>query len=135
MLRKLARFSAFIFLIARVCAGVTKSDPATISFNHDIRPIFSEHCYACHGPDEGKRKAGLRLDSEESALKELKSGAHAIVPGDLKKSALIERIHSTDPDEKMPPVKSGKPLNKEQIELLTRWVQQGAKWQNHWSFI
>src|SRR4051812_48186913 len=103
MLRKLARFSAFIFMSAHIIASVhagiaiPKSDTTTISFNHDIRPIFSEHCYACHGPDEGKRKAGLRLDSEESAFKELKSGARAIVPGDLKNSALIERIHSTDP--------------------------------------
>ncbi|MDB6039622.1 MAG: Planctomycete cytochrome, partial [Verrucomicrobiales bacterium] len=93
------------------------------------------HCYACHGPDEAKRKAGLRLDNEQIALKELKSGARAIVPGDLKNSAMIERIHSADPDEKMPPAKGGKPLSKEQIDLLTRWVQQGAKWQKHWAFM
>src|SRR3954447_16188742 len=98
MHRNLLRSSAAILLsgclLSSTCSGVadSKLDPTPISFNHDIRPILSEHCYACHGPDEGKRKAGLRLDNQESAFKELKSGARAIVPGDLKKSALVERI-------------------------------------------
>jgi hypothetical protein len=141
MLRKITRTANVVFLSAclllsnRARAASSKPDAATISFNHEIRPILSEYCYACHGPDEAKRKAGLRLDNEEIAFKELKSGARAIVPGDLKNSAMIERIHSDDPDEKMPPVKGGKPLSKEQIVLLTRWVEQGAKWQRHWSFI
>ncbi|MBI4326241.1 MAG: DUF1553 domain-containing protein [Chloroflexi bacterium] len=109
--------------------------PAKVDFNRDIRPIFSEHCYACHGPDEKKRKAGLRLDVQEDAFKELKSGHRALVAGDLTKSALVERITSTDSDEVMPPAKQNKPLQAEQIALLKRWVQEGAPWRKHWSFI
>src|SRR5216117_4372298 len=81
-----------------------------IDFNRDIRPILSEHCYACHGPDEPKRKAGLRLDVQEGAFKELKSGNRALVAADLTKSALVERVTSTDPEEVMPPPKHNKPL-------------------------
>jgi hypothetical protein len=106
-----------------------------VDFNREIRPILSDHCYACHGPDENKRKAGLRLDNDQDPFKELKSGARALVPGDLKNSVLVERITSADPDEIMPPTKHGKPLSKEQIELLTKWVKEGAKWQKHWSFV
>ena len=106
-----------------------------VDFNRDIRPIFSEHCYACHGPDEPKRKAGLRLDEKESAFKELKSGDHAIVPGNLAKSTLAQRIVSKDEDELMPPAKTGKPLSPVQIDHLRRWVEEGAEWKSHWSFI
>jgi hypothetical protein len=106
-----------------------------IDFNRDIRPILSDHCYACHGPDENKRKAGLRLDRTEDALKTLKSGNRAIVPGDVEKSGLVQRLTSDDPDEVMPPPKEGKPLRAEQIELLTRWVKEGAARKNHWSLI
>ena len=101
---------------------------APIDFNRDVRPILSDHCYACHGPDEEKRKAGLRLDQKESALGELKSGSRAIVPGDLAHSALVERVTSTDPDEVMPPPKEGKSLSKEQINTLVAWVKEGAQW-------
>src|SRR5436190_16872834 len=95
-----------------------------LDFNRDIRPILSEHCYACHGPDENKRKAGLRLDVPEDAFKELKSGNHALVAGDLTRSTLVERITATDPDEVMPPPKHNKPLKTEQIALLKQWVQE-----------
>ena len=106
-----------------------------VDFNRDIRPIFSEHCYACHGPDENKRKAGLRLDVPEAAFKELKSGNHALVPGDLTKSTLVERIVSADLEAVMPPPKHHKPLTADQIAVLKRWVQEGAQWKKHWSFI
>lgn len=96
---------------------------------------FSEHCFACHGPDEGKRKAGLRLDRQEDAFQTLKSGQHALVAGQPEKSTLVERILTKDPDEIMPPPKHGKPLSPAQIELLQQWVRQGAGWQQHWSFI
>jgi mono/diheme cytochrome c family protein len=100
-----------------------KASPAIakVDFNRDVRPIFSEHCYTCHGPDEKKRKAGLRLDAQADAFQELKSGNHALVAGDLTKSALVARITSTDPDEVMPPPKHNKPLTAEQIALLKRW--------------
>jgi len=106
-----------------------------IDFNRDIRPIFSEHCYACHGPDEQKRKAGLRLDLPDAPFKELKSGNYAVVPGDPAKSALVQRVSSDDPDEVMPPPKYKKPLKPEQISNLKAWVLEGAKWKKHWSFI
>ena len=117
------------------CLAKAPAGPAKVDFNRDIRPIFSEHCYACHGPDEQKRKAGLRLDVQEDAFKELKSGKHALVAGDLTQSTLVERIISTDPEEIMPPPKHNKPLKPEQVVLLKRWVQEGARWKKHWSFI
>ncbi|PYJ96832.1 MAG: hypothetical protein DME23_18645, partial [Verrucomicrobia bacterium] len=106
-----------------------------LDFNRDIRPILSDHCYACHGPDENKRKAGLRLDRREDAFKTLKSGNRAIVPGDLKRSTLVQRLTSRDPDELMPPPEEGKPLSAGQVQSLIRWVKEGARWKNHWSFI
>lgn len=115
--------------------GSMAAKQTPIDFNREIRPIFSEHCYACHGPDENKRKAGLRLDDEQEAFKKLKSGERAVVAGDLSRSALIAHINSTDPDELMPPPEHGKPLTSSQINLLTEWVKQGARWQTHWSFI
>lgn len=138
--------SRFFSLALGVAAVVLISGPAaappaqpkairTIDFNHDIRPILSDYCYACHGPDESRRKAGLRLDLEEGAFQELKSGKRAVVRGDLAKSALIQHILSTDPDEIMPPPKAANPLPAEKIELLKRWVQEGASWERHWSFI
>src|SRR2546427_13306362 len=95
---------------AATSSAKSSDGPAKIDFNRDIRPIFSEHCYACHGPDEQKRKAGLRLDVQTEAFKELKSGNHALVAGDPAKSALVARISSDDPDEVMPPPKHNKPL-------------------------
>ncbi|MGO9463672.1 MAG: c-type cytochrome domain-containing protein, partial [Isosphaeraceae bacterium] len=106
----------------------------SVEFNRDIRPILSDHCYQCHGPDSARRKAGLRLDQEASA-KAARDGRHAIVAGDLAASELYRRITSSDDDERMPPVKSGKILTKPQLELIGRWIAAGAKWQTHWAFI
>ena len=116
-------------------AGTAPTLEPRVDFNRQIRPILSEHCFACHGPDEGKRKAGLRLDRQEDAFQTLKSGQHALVAGQPEKSTLVERILTKDPDEIMPPPKHGKPLSPAQIELLQQWVRQGAGWQQHWSFI
>src|SRR5215469_15948345 len=99
-----------------------------VDFNRDIRPILSENCYACHGPDQNKRKAGLRLDVRTNAISELKSGDVAIVPGKPSESKLVERITSKDEDERMPPLKTGKHLSPEQIETLRRWIEQGAEY-------
>src|SRR3954467_12684803 len=106
-----------------------------IDFTRDIRPIFSENCYACHGPDKGKRKAGLRFDIKEEALKKLDSGDYAIVPGKSAQSKLLKLITTKDEDDRMPPLKSGKHLTPQQINLLKRWIDQGAKWKDHWSYI
>src|SRR5213083_2186017 len=115
---------AGLFVCASAVIGLAQSPDRTakIDFNRDIRPIFSEHCYACHGPDEQKRKAGLRFDLPEAPFKELKSGNYAVVPGDLAKSALVQRVSSDDMDEVMPPLKYKKPLKTEQISLFKAWV-------------
>ena len=115
--------------------GGVREAGTRVDFNRQIRPILSDHCFACHGPDEGKRKAGLRLDREEDAFRKLKSGQHALVAGKPESSTLVERILTKDPDEIMPPPEHGKPLTASQIDLLKAWVQQGAAWQQHWSFI
>src|SRR2546426_6295778 len=98
-----------------------RSPKSEVDYNRDIRPIFSENCYACHGPDSNKRKAGLRFDRKQDAFKELDSGNYAIVPGDLAKSKLIYRITTRDTDDRMPPAKTGKHLTDEQIEKLRHW--------------
>ena len=101
----------------------------SIQFNRDIRPILSNNCIACHGPDEKQRKAELRLDDEKSAK------SSVIVAGDVKESELIARITSTDADTKMPPPESGKSLTKAEIKLLTEWVQNGADYEPHWAYV
>src|SRR5882672_8261419 len=107
-----------------------------IDFDRDVRPVFSENCYACHGPDKDKRKAGLRLDLKEDAFKKLDSGDFAIVPDNPDQSRLLKVI-SLPPadDDHMPPAKTGKKLGSTQVELLHRWIVQGAKWTGHWSYV
>ncbi|MBE0540782.1 MAG: PSD1 domain-containing protein [Verrucomicrobia bacterium] len=112
--------------------GLAASDK--VDFSRDISPILSDNCYACHGPDAAHRKAGLRFDLKDGALADL-GGHHAIVPGDPEKSELIARIITKDEDEIMPPLDSGKQLTEAQIDLLKRWIVQGAEWKSHWSFI
>src|SRR3954470_7638604 len=109
--------------------------PAAIEFNRDVRPILSDQCFACHGLDAKKRKADLRLDQAASALKPNKDGIPAIKPGDLKASSLWERITTTDADDMMPPPESHKKLTDAQRDILKRWIEQGAEYQAHWSFI
>ncbi|MFM8190494.1 MAG: DUF1549 domain-containing protein, partial [Pirellula sp.] len=104
-----------------------------ISFNRDIRPILADKCFACHGFDEKKREAGLRLDTFEGASFE-HDGKRAIVPGDPNASLLWERVHATDPDIKMPPPDSHKELTATEIEILGRWIKEGAQYQKHWAF-
>ena len=105
------------------------------SYNRDIRPILFDNCFSCHGPDSAARKAGLRMDKFEDATKPNKEGAAAIVPGDLEKSAMIARILTKDEDDLMPPPESHKQLKPEQIETLRQWVKEGAKYEDHWSFL
>ncbi|MCA9058855.1 MAG: DUF1549 domain-containing protein, partial [Planctomycetaceae bacterium] len=105
-----------------------------ISFATQIRPILSDKCFKCHGPDENKREAGLRFDLESSAKSKLESGSTAIVPGNLDASSLIERIRTTDADLKMPPDSAEKPLTAAETQLLTEWIRGGANWESHWAF-
>ena len=101
-----------------------------VDFNREIRPILAEHCFACHGPDSAKRKAELRLDNREGAIEA------AVVPQDSAASELIHRVTSEDPDEQMPPVgASQKRLSSQQIKLLRQWIDGGARYDEHWSFV
>jgi hypothetical protein len=106
----------------------------TISFNLDIRPILSDNCFSCHGFDTKTRKADLRLDTREGATAE-NDGVIAVVPGDVEKSELWHRIHSTDENEVMPPPDTHKTITKEQKEKLRLWIEQGAPYEKHWSFV
>src|SRR5262245_16592808 len=104
-----------------------------VDFNYQIRPILSDKCFRCHGPDARNRKAGLRLDTKEGAFAGLKSGGHAIVPGQLEESELVWRVTADDESERMPPKSLGRTLSAREIELLKQWIEQGAEWNDHWS--
>lgn len=109
--------------------------PAKISFNEHIGPILSEDCYFCHGQDATARKADLRVDRPEFAFLPRKNGLPAIVKGHPESSAIIQRITSTDPNQVMPPPSTHKTLTPQQIALITRWVKDGAEYQEHWAFV
>ncbi|GMV99422.1 MAG: hypothetical protein AMXMBFR84_05610 [Candidatus Hydrogenedentota bacterium] len=108
---------------------------ATIGYNRDIRPILSNKCFACHGPDALARKAGLRLDDGKGAFAKLPSGSVAIVPEDTGSSEVWARVSSSDPDLKMPPPEFGKDLTPEEVALIGRWIEQGGHYEKHWSFV
>jgi len=124
------------WLIALGCAaGATAAPNDPIQFNRDIRPILSEHCFTCHGPDDSKRQSKLRLDLENFAKGDL-GGHAAVVPGEPGSSEMIRRVSSSDVARRMPPAWSGAAkLQDREIDLLTRWIAQGAQWEKHWSFI
>lgn len=108
--------------------------PAVVEFNRDVRPILSENCYACHGPDSKTRAANLRLDTESGLFrKEAKNPP--VVPSQISESELFHRITTTDADAKMPPSSSGKQLSARDVAILKKWIEQGASWQGHWAFI
>ncbi|ADB37010.1 PSD1 and planctomycete cytochrome C domain-containing protein [Spirosoma linguale] len=117
--------------------GRSDNIPETISYNFDIRPILSDKCLACHGPDANKREAGLRLDMAESAYKALKEhpSAHALVPGKPELSEVFLRITSPDTSIMMPPPASNLKLTAREIKLIEKWIQQGAAYEKHWSFV
>ena len=116
------------------CLANQNANAQVLEFDRDVRPILSEHCFACHGPDASKLKAGLRMDRKESVFSQLESGATAVVTGLPNDSEMIRRIGSHDPEQVMPPPEEGKALTTIKIETLRRWVHEGAPWTNHWSF-
>ena len=105
-----------------------------LDFNRDVRPLLSDRCFACHGPDAGDRQAGLRLDLRETATAALESGAVAVVPANTAASELFTRITSTDPDLVMPPPHVGKPITPAEARILERWIASGAEYRGHWAF-
>jgi mono/diheme cytochrome c family protein len=108
--------------------------PAKVDFARQVRPILAENCFECHGPEPKGRKADLRLDSREAVFAD-RGGYHVVVPGGPDESEMILRVSAEEPDEIMPPLKSKRHLTKAQIDLLKRWVAEGASWSDHWSFI
>ncbi|MBX7126446.1 MAG: PSD1 and planctomycete cytochrome C domain-containing protein [Cyclobacteriaceae bacterium] len=117
--------------------GKKQSLPDVVSYNFHIRPILSDRCFKCHGPDARQRKADLRLDVPEGALAALKKnpGAHAIVPGKPEDSELFARISSADTSVVMPPPGSNLTLTADEIALIRKWIEQGAEYQRHWALI
>lgn len=137
-----AIISGLIFLIES-CGNNDSSQiasakiPDSVSYNFDIRPIFSDKCFACHGPDANKREAGLRLDIADSAFNALKEhpGAHALVAGKPEFSQAYLRIITKDSTQLMPPVASNLRLTSYEIQLIEKWIKQGAKYEKHWAFV
>src|SRR5262245_38343695 len=105
-----------------------------VSYLKEVRPILAQNCFQCHGPDEAARKGKLRLDLKDTAFAERK-GRHVITPRDLDDSLIWERITTDEPDKRMPPPDKGQPLTQKQIATLKTWIEQGAKWEDHWSFV
>ena len=120
------RYSLFLVPFVILSGPIRGQD---VSYNRDVRPILSDKCFSCHGPDDGRREADLRLDVEEAAHE------WVVVAGTPDDSELIARVTADDPDELMPPPDSGKNLSEEEIDVLRRWIEQGAKYEGHWSFI
>jgi hypothetical protein len=108
-----------------------------VDFNFDVKPILSDRCFFCHGPDAENRAADLRLDTKDGAFAASQTGdvSHVIKPGDISQSELLRRITSTDPDVVMPPPESNLSVSEDEAEVLKKWIQQGAEWKDHWSFI
>jgi hypothetical protein len=122
-----------VVLAAFLTTATSTSAAPRIDYNREIRPILSNACYQCHGPDEKKREADLRLDTREGLFAEI-DGIHPVVPGNPAGSEIILRISSDDKDEVMPPPKAKKPLKPEQIALIRDWIKQGADFKGHWAF-
>ncbi len=126
--------SLLLPLLAGLASRSTSAE-APVAFNRDIRPILSDNCFACHGPDPGSRKAGLRLDTRQGFFDATPKRAAVVFPGNPGKSSLFQRLITTDPEDIMPPPKSHKELTPRQKDLVRRWIEEGAVWQSHWSFI
>jgi hypothetical protein len=119
-----------------VAGGAARAEPAPageVGFNRDVRPILSENCFACHGPDHQQRKADLRLDTKEGLSAKLDDGL-PVVPGKPAESLLLQRVTHASAKKLMPPPKTGKTLTAAQVDTLKRWIEQGAKWEGHWAF-
>jgi hypothetical protein len=132
-MRWFAVLSLVVLGVSSALAAAPSAAPSRVEFNRDIRPILSDNCFYCHGPDPKHREADLRLDLRDAATAE-RDGSTAIVPGKPEASALVERITSADADVLMPPPDSNKKLTPRQIDLLRRWIAEGAEYQSHWAY-
>ncbi|MBS0031995.1 PSD1 and planctomycete cytochrome C domain-containing protein [Chitinophaga sp. 22321] len=143
MFQRYVRLTACFLAGLYACNNAATSDtqeeklPEIVDYNFNIRPILSDKCYACHGPDANKREAGLRLDIADSAYKALKEspGLHALVPGNPMASAVYQRISTKDTAMRMPPPSSNMALTAYEIKLIEKWIKQGAQYKPHWAFV
>lgn len=124
-----------ITVFSRCGTDAVAGVPDTVDFNYHVKPILVQKCYLCHGPDESSRKANLRLDTYEGATALRKEGGRAIDPGHAASSMIIDRIYHKDPDLKMPTPESNLKLSPQEMAILEKWIAQGAKYEQHWSFI
>ena len=120
--------------IAQETTRVAGSAEHRVGFNREVRPILARYCFKCHGPDDKTRKAKLRLDRRDDALKEADSGSRSIVPGQPEESELVSRIFAEDEGERMPPPRAKLPLSDHDKQILKQWIVEGAKYESHWSF-
>jgi hypothetical protein len=126
--------SRYVLLLSAIVFSIDAGAESVPDFTREVRPILSTYCFKCHGPDEKARKAELRLDSREAAMKEAESGEKAVVPGNPDASELVRRILSDDRDEIMPPPSTKHELTEQQKDILKRWVKGGAEYVPHWAF-
>src|SRR5690349_12975342 len=108
--------------------------PDRIDFNRDVRPVLSDNCFACHGPDKNKRKADLRLDTKDGLMSS-HDDVHNVIPGKPEQSELYRRVTTDDPDERMPDPKSNKRLTPREVAILKKWIEQGAEYKGHWAYL
>src|SRR5262245_5143775 len=127
--RRWSRIAAAMLFAAGLAAPAIAAPP-TVSFNRDVRPILSDNCFRCHGPDAAARQGDLRLDDPQEAVAD-RGGYQAIVPRDLEKSEVWRRIVSDDADQRMPPADSELTVSAEEREVLRRWIAAGAKYEPH----
>ena len=125
--------NAAIWVSAFLVCSASRATASEVSFNRDVRPILSDRCFQCHGPDEAARKADLRLD-DETAIKAERDGGVVVIPGDPAGSQLIRRISSSDESEVMPPHGLNKPLTEKDKLTLRQWIAEGATWSQHWAY-
>jgi mono/diheme cytochrome c family protein len=129
----LAGLTGALIIWRATAAAQPDFKPKGVDFNRDIRPIFSDNCFACHGPDEKQRIANLRLDTKEGAFAD-RGGYQVIMPGKAAESKLYQRISSKEPGNRMPPASFEQKLTEKQIELIRQWIDEGASWKTHWAF-
>ena len=134
MLCQICKWIGLLGLLVAVGTWPSAVAVDAVRFNRDVRPILSDKCFSCHGPDANHREADLRFDTREGALADL-GGYAAVVPGSPEKSELLARIHTDDADDLMPPPKTGKPLTDAEKQLLRDWIAQGAEYEQHWAYL